>query len=405
MRLIINIFIMLFLADASLSLFDDLLSLFMHNPLSSGLRNLLAGLTVLSALPVSLVMIIDRRMPKWRLMAMVVFLYFSFIAGWLFPSLFSQRMPVLFLSTLQLLIAISPYSPFTNQERTLLIPAASLQGPVFSWKHSLTALLTCLPLLLVILTTGILATADSYARQLTAGFMRIAPTGILMSDRTYASGNKHIRLISMIHIGEQTYYDSLFSTSFAAGTIVLAEGVTDKNRHLRQGMDYSKMAGLLGVSSQHHMRLEGRQIVPAEIGRPNRDRQYSQRLVPDILRADTDVSGFRPKTIAFLNQAGRHMQDSSMSFGQSIRAVNNWSRENMDEADNRAVMEDIIFSRNRVVIGYLDRVLPHYDHIIIPWGALHMAEIEQAVLKRGFKPVAGSERVSMDFWKLARQKL
>ncbi len=44
--------------------------------------------------------------------------------------------------------------------------------------------------------------------------------------------------------------------------------------------------------------------------------------------------------------------------------------------------------------------LERYDTVVIPWGALHMKEIEEAVRLRGFRLRDERERVSIDFRKL-----
>jgi hypothetical protein len=51
------------------------------------------------------------------------------------------------------------------------------------------------------------------------------------------------------------------------------------------------------------------------------------------------------------------------------------------------------------------KALDRYDTIVIPWGALHMAEIEEEVLKRGFDLQQERERVSIDFRKMLVGKL
>jgi len=45
-------------------------------------------------------------------------------------------------------------------------------------------------------------------------------------------------------------------------------------------------------------------------------------------------------------------------------------------------------------------VLDYYDTIIIPWGALHMPEIETAVLGKNFQLAETRQRTSIDFKRL-----
>ncbi len=41
--------------------------------------------------------------------------------------------------------------------------------------------------------------------------------------------------------------------------------------------------------------------------------------------------------------------------------------------------------------------LKKYDNLVIPWGALHMKELERAILKQGFIQTASREHLSIDF--------
>jgi hypothetical protein len=69
------------------------------------------------------------------------------------------------------------------------------------------------------------------------------------------------------------------------------------------------------------------------------------------------------------------------------------------------IMDDILHRRNMGVIRHLEKALVRYDTVVIPWGALHMKEIEAEVLKRGFKLQEERERVSIDFRKMLLGKL
>ena len=64
------------------------------------------------------------------------------------------------------------------------------------------------------------------------------------------------------------------------------------------------------------------------------------------------------------------------------------------------IMDDILHRRNVGVIRHLEKALGRYDTVVIPWGALHMKEIEAEILKRGFKLQEERERVSIDFRKM-----
>jgi hypothetical protein len=52
------------------------------------------------------------------------------------------------------------------------------------------------------------------------------------------------------------------------------------------------------------------------------------------------------------------------------------------------------------LLRYLDLTLPGYETVVIPWGALHMPGLQDAILQRGFVPVESRTRAAIDFSEL-----
>jgi hypothetical protein len=119
----------------------------------------------------------------------------------------------------------------------------------------------------------------------------------------------------------------------------------------------------------------------------------------DILRADVDISAFRPPTILLLNTIGKQLQESR-SLVKGLVAINAWAEKNISREMNEVIMDDILHRRNRELIRYLGKAIDRYDTVVIPWGAMHMKEIEREVLRRGFVLKEERERVGIDFPKL-----
>src|SRR5659263_60669 len=129
-----------------------------------------------------------------------------------------------------------------------------------------------------------------------------------MIERIYTQGNRTIRLAAMIHVGDKEYYDGLAASVAPGRLIILAEGVSDDKKLLSGGIDYGKMAGFLGLSSQKEMHFGGNVIDEEELEAP---RHYLQDTggekragEVDIIRADVDTGSFRPPTIIILNALG-----------------------------------------------------------------------------------------------------
>jgi hypothetical protein len=408
MRIFINLFLLLFLADGGISLVDELVSLLAPVTALSGVRNFLADVVIVMAVPVYLCLGIDKRLPKRVFLPLVLFVFWCPLATWIFPALSGNRTYGLLAASGQVLLSLLPLFHFRKTgKRSPMMPKGMFDAPFFSMKNTLffgAANMLVIPLALVLL---VLYTANSYMEEYAPGFMRLAPDGLHMTEKVYRRDSKTIRLAAMIHVGDKEYYDELAESVAPGRTIVLAEGVTDDDYLLRNRFDYGKLAGFLGLTSQEKMLFRGRLIEEEEFAGPrfrSRGEGELESVEPDILRADVDVSSFRPPTIRLLDAIGKHLKESG-SVVKGLLSFNAWAEKNITPAMNEVILDDILYRRNKEVIRHLRKALDHYDTIVIPWGALHMAEIEEEVLERGFELQQERERVSIDFRKMLMGKL
>ncbi len=399
MRFFINMFLILFAADGLISVVDELLRLMAGASNLSGLREMFANTVVLLSLPVYLALVMDNRLPKRVLLPLLTFLVWSLLATWIFPSLAHNGIYGPVCSFAQLVLCLLPIE-FTRRSGGdgLLLPVSVFSTKFFNLRHTLkyaAVSIVVVPVVFMLLT---LASANAYADKATSGFIRIAPGGLYMSERIYKKDLKTIRLTSMIHVGDKKFYDDLTGSISAGKTIILAEGVTDDKQLLKNKFGYSKMAGFLGLSSQEKMRLQGRLVESAE-----EDSASNGSTGADILRADVDISNFSKETIHFLNTVGKHINEST-SLVETFIALNKWAEMELTPEMNKLIMDDILHKRNQALISHLDSALANYETVIVPWGALHMAEIEESVLSRGFLLQDKKYRVSIDFWRIFRGK-
>lgn len=398
MRTFINLFLIFFAADGLISLVDELLVLMAGASNLSGVRDIFASTVILLSLPLYLALGIDRRPPRKVFAPLLVFLVWTQLATWLFPALAESNVYSVVCALVQVLLCILPAEyARRNGGKGLLMPQSVFTGPFFNLRHTLYFTAASLFIVPVVFLLCVFASANAYTEHSTAGFIRIAPDGLYMSERTYRLDNKTIRLTGMIHVGDQKFYDDMSGTSSVGRTIILAEGVTDDKHLLTNRFGYSKMAGFLGLSSQEKMRLKGRLIENADDVNSSRDKAGTAES--DIVRADLDVSDFNKETVYFLNTIGKLINENS-SFAATLMAINTWAEKELTPEMNRVIMADILHKRSNAVLTHLDKALAHYETIIIPWGALHMSEIEDAVLKRGFVLSEKKARVSIDFKKM-----
>lgn len=397
MRIFANLFLVLFLADGGLSVFDELLAMFYPWTPLSDVRNLLANAVILLAVSLYFCLGIDKRLPKRVFLPLILFILWCPFSTWLSPSLTHLRAFGLVFACIQVLLFILPLSYIRKAGGKLLMTKERFQPPFFSIKNTLlfgTANLFIIPAALVLLGLFIV---NAFLSVQTAGFIRLAPDGVHMTERVYRLNDKTIRLVSMIHVGEKGYYDDLVRSVPSGRTVVLAEGITDDKNLLGNRFGYGKMAGFLGLASQEKMQFKGRVIDNEELEESGPE--GDEAGTPDIVRADVDISTFHPATIRFLNILGKHLTEST-SFAKEFIAVNGWAKKNLTPEMNETIMDDILHQRNKEVIRHLGKALSRYDTIIIPWGALHMAEIEKSVVARGFVLQEDRERMSIDFRKL-----
>ena len=409
MRVLANLFLVLFLADGGISLLDELVSLLSPVAPLSGLRHVLAVAVIVLAIPVYLCLGIDRRLPKRVFLPLILFVFWCPLSTWLFPALAGNPSYGLLAAAAQVVLGLLPVTRFRKGEaRSLTMPRALFGAPMFSLRNTLAFGAANLFVIPVALLLFVLAAADSFMNGYTSGFMRLAPDGLHMTERVYRRDNKTIRLAGMIHVGEKEYYDKLVGSVVSGRTIVLAEGVTDDENLLKNRFDYGKVAGFLGLTSQEKMHFRGRVIESEALDAPRpRSRAEGERegAEPvDILRADVDVSAFRPPTILFLNTLGKHLKESP-SLVRALLSFNAWAEKHITPEMNEVIMDDILYRRNKEVIHHLGKALDRYDTVVIPWGALHMAEIEEEVLARGFGLQEERDRVSIDFRRMLRGTL
>jgi hypothetical protein len=402
MRTFVNLFLVLFLADGALSVADELaVLLFAATPLS-GLRSALASLVIIQGVAVYCCLGIDQRLPKRLLLPLILFVVCSPGLGWLLPQV--ARVPgggaLLAASQLALGLVLL-FRLRAAGAPDLLLPPSRFAAPFFSRKNTLTFVLANLLVMPLFLALLLLFLANGYLAAYTAGFMRVTPRGLWMTERTYGRNGQAVRLASMIHVGQQAYYDDVTRAMATGRTIVLAEGVSDDADRLEGRLDYGRVADYLGLASQAQMRLRGRLIDAAQLEEPPPQPAQGGAVAEqaDILRADLDVSDFRPETIRFLAAMGKQLQENP-SLTTGLLSLNSWAEKNMTPAMQEIIIDDVLHQRNRVLLGHLEKALRRYDTVVIPWGALHMPEIEAAVLQRGFALRSEQERLSIDFVKL-----
>ena len=400
MRKLANLFLILFLVSATLGIANEFLLIFLNLQILSGTEKLIWLTCILIGSLAYLGLGFNKHLPKVILIPLFIWLFWRLLHCWPLENFIGKYFQ-LYASCGQLLlgIAILKLNRHRNHKSLLLI-RSQFVGPAFSGRNLFHFSLISIPLLPIVFMLISYSFTDNLIETNTAGFVQLKPNGLYMTERIYQQGDKQIRLAGMIHLGQKDFYADLAGSIIGARTLILAEGVSDEDGLLTERFGYGKIADLLGLTSQEKVHFQGRLIKAIELDQSD----TKELLGPDILRADIDLRQFDPHTREVLNALAKYVLNSE-SLAAGYFAFNSWAQEHITPDSNRIIMSDLIHKRNQAVLGYLQKALNKYDTIVIPWGALHMKDIEKAVLAEGFALTESRERLSIDFVLLPYGKL
>lgn len=224
----------------------------------------------------------------------------------------------------------------------------------------------------------------------TAGFVTFHANEIRIHDRVYTREGREVRLVGMMHLGEPEAYEALFRSFDAPGTVVLQEGVSDDRGLLATRLSYAPVAEALGLAPQPD--------VGESLGRGG-EGELRPEDGAELRNADVDASAFRPQTLVFLEAAGAVW--AAPDLAAAIEAMRAFSERPDAQALLDAARADVLDLRNARLLAEIEATLPAAERIVVPWGALHLKEIEAALRARGFALQSASERPLVRYATLA----
>lgn len=251
------------------------------------------------------------------------------------------------------------------------------EGFAPTWRRALTwggSWAVLAPVALVVYAVGSVSWALSWG---TAGFLTMTPSGVSAAHRTYTLGDDTVDLVAMIHVGDEAAYDELFR-EFPPGTLVLAEGVSDReNRLTAKGNVYGAAAASLGLSEQRPID----EIAPLE-----------------VRRADVDVSDFDPVVLELLDTVFALYANLDDPAPWVANYLAFWQRHRQDsEQVLEQVWTDLVVDRNAHLLAELEAARADRDRMVLPWGALHLPGIERELLDDGWT-LQSTRRVTLIAW-------
>jgi len=391
-----NLFLLIFSADALLSVVEEVFRGFSGSEALLPLRGAVALRAVLASAFMVPLLVLFPQLPKRAFVPLILFVLWAALGA---PPLNLASMSFVLSFGLvlgQTALAALAFGLIKRQTgqywlsanrlpiKSRLVLRIAVSGAVF-----VVALVLVLPALIL---GGLRTTIETE----TAGYVRLSDTGVELADKTFRKGDRTVRLIGMVHIGEARFYDDLFG-SFPDSALVLAEGVSDKDKILENNLSYQRVARVLGLDQQPALRPTGAGSDLSNGGRASeasplngtdaslsgKDKTVIQSPIgADVVYADVDLSEFSETTIGFLNETAKLYDSPTLAVA--------WERlqelsMKYPDPDVEIVMADIVDKRNDKVLSEFDLRQEDYNVIIIPWGALHMPGIEEAITAKGYE--------------------
>jgi len=383
----VSAWLIAFAIDGTLSTVDDLLGGLAHVSALTPLRNAFAIYAVLLFLPlVVLALVFVPQIPKRIFALPITYILWASVNPWPFAPVYTDRSTLLPLDLLQLAIAALALWRVHRRGGGFRLRAADLPVRTHLVRHTFIALGVVALALAVALPVAVAAIFAATIEKQTGGYLAFTSKGVEARETVLAKGDKKVRLVGMVHIGEERFYRDLFQ-SFPPDALVLVEGVSDRKELLKGKFSYGRIAAALGLEEQSGIQAEwmhaaGAASAPSAPGASaSAAKPPASPGHPTILRADIDISEFTPGTIRFLGEIGELY--SSPSIWEAFRRISEMDDRYADN-DIEAVFKDLIDKRNARLLAVFDKESPAHPVTIIPWGAQHMPGIEKALRERGY---------------------
>ena len=372
---LLNLCLILFLADAVLSLADETFQGFFSITFLAGIRGLLATFMMLFGLGLYFMIGLTPVIPKRFFLPITLFnpaLMLLAVPAWIYFTN-SAHLVTWSISLLQVLVGavILRQMRGSLNLRWPLVPQSCVEGKLFSWPNLASFCAVNLVIVLPCIVGYLLFCTARAVDHFTDGFVALRRVGFTMRVRKYVRDDgKSILLVPMSHIGEPEFYHSL-SQSFPTNSTILMEGVTDDKNLLTNHITYKRMANSLGLAQQQ------REFKPSPV---------------QMVMADIDVDQFSPRTIDFLNVV-------MLIHTRGLTAQNFLllMQSSQSPEFEQQIFSDLLGKRNAHLLQQINEYLPQSEGLVVPWGAAHMPGISREIQKSGFHLASSQEFVAIRF--------
>lgn len=387
-----------------MSVADESISLATGSSLLTAVRGVLAFSVLAMSLLMVVIIGVTPKAPKRIIVPLVLFAWWAgpamaFPLGfWKVPYL------ALGLAVVQVLLAMALWrsSRSRNGVRWTL-PFSVNDARAFSWRHLLIAGPVTALVFGLFAASCVLVGFSAQVESMTGGYVHVRPDGIYLIERKFQSGDREVRLAGMMHVARREFYSGLLPPADPqVPSVVLVEGVTDRKRLLGgRTLDYGRLAKLLNVTSQSDSAFSDR--IATELGKQGAAVERGGQAVVEsksagiyFKHADVDIETFHPQTIAFILAVMAIFQSNDLR--ELVGFLVDPSSPIADESAQEQVVEDILIARNQRLVAEIETSLKDYRCVVVPWGAMHLPEIESWLRERNFVQSGEIARKALGFW-------
>lgn len=186
------------------------------------------------------------------------------------------------------------------------------------------------------------------------GFLYLKESVLTKNDQT-------VYLIGMIHIGDESYYQQIKEDYKNVTGVILSEGIVNDDNSLDEFDSYKLMAKTISISIQPGVH----ELFPGKV----------------IKKADVNASDIKKKCISHIVRASKNDVRSEAGVTENDRAI---------------CTPEILLKRNDHLYSVIGKTLKTEKRIIVPWGARHLPDIENRLVRDGFRVTRASNRLAMN---------
>ena len=376
MRKFANLYVVLFLIDGVLSLVN---SVGVRLPV---VQPLVALMVLVISLVLYVLMCCMRGFPKRAVLPLIICaVWADLFAALPLPIFLGMKNTLIALSLLQVGLGIGTMVGLrvSTDNRQWLHGPSLFADLTFRWRRLAGFLALNIFLIGPLLGFYLLGSLSMAVTHFSNGFIQVDFQGMSVESRTYNHDGKRVLLLPMVHIAQKEFYDQLMDSFPTTNSVVIPEGATDRNKLLTEGLGYERLAKSVGLEAQ-----DNRRILTAR----------------NEKRCDVDISDFSPETIELLRACSELFR--GWPDGNRIELLQNYL--SIPEPDINVVRADMLTQRNRRVTDCIAECVQVYDHVVVPWGALHMPGIERTLLEQG-ATIESRKRIMVLKWRPEKKPL